>query len=408
MTRILFATVGGTPEPLVTAISQHRPDHLCLVCTARDPATNRAGSESQVAGILERTGVTPEHVSVRIVPADDLETAYRLVGEELSGLATRFPEAEMTADYTGGTKSMVGALILAAVARGDVDLQVVTGSRADLVKVRDGTHLVAPIGDETLRLEWGMRPLKSAWARFAYDESAAGFASLPVPRNAELRGMLNRARDLSAAFAAWDRFDHASALQRLEMYAPALGRWLAPYLGTLKGLTSGDEFRRDAFRILDLWRNAERRAAQGRYDDAVARAYRLVEWTAQWILKTAAGVDTSDVDPARVPEGITLGRHRSGRFQAPLYTAWLLVGGMTDGPAARFFADHGQVLLNHLEARNHSILAHGFTPIGEAAWIRFSAWIADYMLPAFIAEAGPAVIKAPPPQLPDQYPATSR
>jgi CRISPR-associated protein (TIGR02710 family) len=249
-----------------------------------------------------------------------------------------------------------------------------------------------------------MRPLLTAWRRYAYDEAAAGLGGLFRPRNPELSARLNRARDLSTAFAAWDRFDHPEALQLMEIYAPALGQVLSPYIGVLKALTSADSAKRSAFQILDLWRNAERRAVQGRYDDAIARGYRLTEWAAQWILQRRAGIDTADVDPARIPAGMMLSPSRTGKRQAGLYAAWQMVDALTDGPGAQFFRAQGKELLDHLHSRNSSILAHGFTPLGREQWSSFATWLEQHLLLAFIAEAGPSIVRSMPPQLPDRCP----
>ena len=42
----------------------------------------------------------------RIVPADDLDGAYRAMRDAIVSLGTQFPGARFVADYTGGTKTM--------------------------------------------------------------------------------------------------------------------------------------------------------------------------------------------------------------------------------------------------------------------------------------------------------------
>lgn len=403
MTRILIATLGGSPEPVITAIRQSDLDHVCLVCTTRDLATGKPGSETQVPAVIKQCGLDARQVSTLVVPADDLDGAFTALRGQFDKLRQDYPGAELTADYTGGTKSMCGALILAALDAGDVSLQVVTGNRADLVKVRDGTQAVSPANDEALRLNWGMRPSLDAWSRYAYDEAAAGLDALPRPRNPALRDRLNRARDLSLAFAAWDRFDHAEALRLLEMYAPIVSRSHRSHIGALKALTSENTDKKSAFQIFDLWNNAQRRAEQGRYDDAVARCYRLCESIAQWILRVRVGLDTADLSADKLPSDMALAPNRHGQLQAGLYAAWQLVGHLTDGPAARLFSSQGNALLNHLQVRNTSILAHGFTPLEEKQWRTFADWIEQQLLPAFIDEAGTSIIRSAPTQLPSQY-----
>ena len=47
---ILLCTVGGSHQPIVTAIRESRPDHVCFICSGKDPGTGRAGSDVQVLG----------------------------------------------------------------------------------------------------------------------------------------------------------------------------------------------------------------------------------------------------------------------------------------------------------------------------------------------------------------------
>jgi CRISPR-associated protein (TIGR02710 family) len=82
-------------------------------------------------------------------------------------------------------------------------------------------------------------------------------------------------------------------------------------------------------RAEDLLFNAERRAAQGRCDDAVARGYRALEMIAQTRLRREHGIDTAGVDLARVPDDAraALERHRDdrGRIRLALVQAWELL-----------------------------------------------------------------------------------
>jgi hypothetical protein len=46
----LYLTVGGSHQPLVTAIQSLRPQRVVFFCTDRDPATDQPGSRTQVEG----------------------------------------------------------------------------------------------------------------------------------------------------------------------------------------------------------------------------------------------------------------------------------------------------------------------------------------------------------------------
>ncbi|QXP83825.1 TIGR02710 family CRISPR-associated CARF protein [Methylococcus sp. Mc7] len=416
--KILICTVGGSHQPILTAIRELNAHFVCFVCSDTDAATGRPGSSVQVTGrgavikakpdddkptlsnIPVQAGLEAERYEVRLVPADDLDQVYNVCRQALKDLHGRYPDAAIHADYTGGTKTMTAGLTLAAIEDERVELQLVTGGRVDLIRVRNGYESAAPANIEAIRQQASMRPHLDAWARFAYAEAEAGLRSLPTPRSLVLRAQLNRARDLSAAFAAWDRFDHTGAISRLEHYAGTLPKETASLLGILRGLADGRAAKGPAAQLLDLYRNAERRASQGRYDDAVARLYRLLEWTAQWLLQRHCGVETSNLPQDFAPR---IAPNRDGKRQAGLFEAWRLVGEKTSGPMAEFIHLRQAQLLDHLKVRNGSILAHGFEPIRRDAWDSFHQWLESGFIPDLLRETAAVGIRNMPPQLPDRY-----
>lgn len=420
---ILLCTVGGSHEPILTALRQTTPDFTCFICTDRDPATGRPGSDGQILGkgscikahpsdqkpslpnIPTQANLQEGQYEVVRVPADDLDEVFRILRDTIANLGQRFPGARLLADYTGGTKTMTAGLVSAALESDGVELQLVTGSRADLIKVRSGMEAVTQANVERVRLERAMRPYVDAWRRFAYAEAYQGLAALPQPRDRPLAARLALLRDLSRGLDAWDRFEHRTALELLEPYRPRIGASWSSLLAALKRLTTESEAQEPA-RLFDLWRNAQRRAAQGRYDDAVARVYRLVEWSAQWLLRTRCGIATNDIPPERVPPGMALTPNSKGRIQAGLMAAWeLLAHHQPDSPAGALFRAEQKALLDWLKTRNDSILAHGFRPVAETDWRKTLEWVETYLLPTLVQETAELRIKETPPQLPDQPPA---
>lgn len=423
---LLLCTVGGSHQPIVSAIETLRPDFVCFVCTGKDPGTGKPGSDVQITGkgniikanfnddrpslpnIPTQTGLAEDRFEVRLCPADDLDAVFRAGFEALASLKLRFPEARLVADYTGGTKTMSAGLVAAALETDGVELQLVTGNRADLVKVRDGWQEAGEAKADDIRLSRRMNPYLRAWSRYAYDETASGLASLTMPKDTALRSRLAKARDLSRAYAAWDRFEHGEALAMLQSYAAVLPAEFREHLGVLQRLCAkADDPKREPALLFDLYRNAERRAAQGRYDDAVARLYRLLEWTAQWLLRRDCHVETANVPEDFPPAGFELPRNRDGKLQAGLFAAWDLVGAKLKGEAASFIGEERARLQNHIQARNNSVLAHGFTPIGQQHWQDMHGWLESRFLPVLLAESRPAGIRALPPQLPKAYPFTA-
>lgn len=418
MPQILLSTVGGSHQPIVSAINELRPDFVVFICTGKDPATGRTGSDSQIEGrgncikahphddkptlpsIPNQTGLLPEQYQVVLTLSDDLDRIYLDCHRTIEEISQRFPDARIVADFTGGTKSMSAGLIMAALEHPDVDLQLVTGSRADLVKVQDGSQFAALANSEQIRFQRLIAPYKQAWSRFAYSEAEAGLKQLKPPSNSELRGQYTRFRELSRAFAEWDNFNHHLAFDILQTYA---NKELSPYLTIARTLNDSNSARCDAARLFDLYCNAERRAEQGRYDDAVARVYRLIEWTAQWLLKIHCGLDTSDVKETEIPEGIKLTQNQQNQWQAGLFNAWQLVRLKTQGEAAQFIQREENRLLDHLKIRNQSILAHGFEPVKQSDWQTLQIWMKQRFMPMLLAEGKRVGLKEIPMQLPSKY-----
>ena len=102
-----------------------------------------------------------------------------------------------------------------------------------------------------------------------------------------------------------------------------------------------------------------------------------------------------------VAAGIAAGRN--GQYQAGLHAAWQLAATHVGGPVAAFFAAEEGAMRDHLQRRNDSILAHGFTPVRAEEWQAFAAWLEAAFVPlltGLLARQG----LQPFPQLPDAPP----
>ncbi|MBF0502750.1 MAG: TIGR02710 family CRISPR-associated protein [Candidatus Riflebacteria bacterium] len=418
---VMICTVGGSHQPIVKAITERKPSFVCFVCSAKDPETGNAGSDQQILGkgnvikanhgdakptlpnIPTQTGLSETDFEIAIIPTDDLDGAFAILRRKISDLYVRFPGRELIADYTGGTKTMTAALVTAVLESEKTSLALVTGNRTDLVKVRNGTEYAAEASVEGIRISRGMKTYLGSWKRFAYDEAFDGLSGITPPGLVNLRQRLFMARDISNAFSCWDRFDHPEALRLLDVYRPRVAKWWPDLFPTIQVLTGNGEATEPA-RLFDLWRNAQRRAAQGRFDDAVARIYRLLEWTAQWLLKTRCQIETSDIPPEKIPEGILVIPDHAGKRKAGLFVAWKMVEKWVTSESSDFFKKNQKILFGYLEMRNTSILAHGFSPLARDDWQKFSVWFEENFIPMLISEAKRARVNRIFSQLPDSFP----
>ncbi|GIW97864.1 MAG: hypothetical protein KatS3mg111_1197 [Pirellulaceae bacterium] len=409
----MLCTVGGSHAPIVRAIRDSRPDFVWFICT-----DGPHGSITQIRGpgncikahprdekptlpnIPTQVGLREDQYDVLTVPPDDPDEIHVRIRALIENILSTEPRPRIIADYTGGTKSMTAALLLAGLEYDeDVELSIVVGQRADLVQVKDGTETRLPANVDRIRFRHKFRVAMAPWQHYGYAEAAIALKSMLAPRDAGDRQVYLDALAASRAFAAWDRFDHHRAHDLLQ----PLGRTFGSYLAMLSRLNSESEVQTPA-RLLDLSLNMQRRAARGQYDDAVARAYRLLEWTAQWLLSRDAGIDTSNVPSDRIPAGIELPQNDKGHHTAGLRNAWALLETLGGTDTVRTFArERTKEMLNLLAIRNHSILAHGFQPITQTQWSAWQTWLDDTFLPFLQAQARTSGIKKPPSQLPTEF-----
>ncbi len=417
----LVCTVGGSHEPILRAIDTVQPDVVCFVCSEDDPASGRPGSHVQVTGqglvikakftdekptlpnIPTQAGLSEDQVELIRVAPDDFDAIY---AEVIHWLRAHWaPQQRIVADYTGGTKTMSAALVAAALDTEGVELQLVSGSRINLFKVESGSEQAMPACIAATRFKRNLDDAINAWRRYAWEETAARLLELTPPSDSRLRGQHQRVLDLSRALAAWDRFDHQQAHSIIQTYRQVLGKdaTFRPLLGTI-GLLVKDRPAREPLRLFDLWRNAQRRAGQQRFDDAVARLYRLLEWSAQWLLRETTGIETADVPEPRIPKGMVLSRNREGKYQAALSNSWALAAHYGGENIKAFWQKQQNTLLDLVHARNHSILAHGFTPLTEQHWKRMAEWTEQQLLPLLLEHSTPQPYRVT--RLPEQLPRT--
>ena len=422
---VLLCTVGGSHQPILEAIRSTEPSHTCFFCTGRDVETGRPGSLTQVTGrgnvikarreddqptlpnLPTQAQLDENRYDVVEVSADDLDQAFFAMRSTIDDLSRRFPDARFVADYTGGTKTMTAALVCAALESVGVELQLVAGARSNLDGVIGGTERAMAASVARLCLDRAMAPQLAAWGRFAYREAAFGLDEIRIGAGTPDRQRLGLARALSHALALWDDFDHQGALARIEPFRGEVARrwpWMLPALRRLKrpDRAENEPTQNEPARLFDLWSNAERRAHQSRFDDATARVYRLIEWVAQWQLRARLGLDTADFPPDQLPAGSDTRPDRDGKIKIGLSQAWQVVGERLREPdsVGTFAVQQVPKMLDLLQMRNGSILAHGFCPVQKPDWEKVEAWMREHFLPMFLRAADKAGLKEMPPQLP--------
>ncbi len=388
-TKLLILTVGGSADPLVSALREYGPDYTYFVCSG--DSKGRPGSEVMVDGpgepcgpgkkaIVFQLGLAPNvYEKIVLDNPDDLNEIWTRLEEVDRKAAAEFTSAQRWTNYTGGTKTMSVGAVLFSLERG-WNLAFMEGPRRDLVRVTGGENWIAV---NTGKVKGGLL-IGDCWDFLTgHDYAAAGDLLKPILNDAsvtlDFKDKILMLRNLCRAFESWDRFDHAQSLEMLERYKGGqIGCWKVE-AKKIMGLINAGPY----FMVCDLLRNADRRALHKNFDDAVARLYRAVELLSQTVLREK-GMETSDLKVESLPvdlrEKYSAMKNEKGKIQLPLVRGYELLVDLVDPLGIELYQPNRDRLLNAIEIRNNSILAHGLAPVGEDGYEKSGRVMRDFVV----------------------------
>jgi CRISPR-associated protein (TIGR02710 family) len=384
---LLICTVGGSPEPIVQALLHWRPAAVRFVVSAQ----TRPAVDAVLASYATQTGGPLPPGCYELISVDDPQhlgtvvASLRPLAEAVDKWSTRGENYRVVADLTGGTKCMSAALALVA-RRWPCKFSYVGGDR----RSKDGVGIVEA-GSERIV------PADNPWNALGYQAvedvvtvfNCGGYAAATVllqtaitsADDPAVKRELNTLKAVCDAYAAWDRFDHQMARTRFDDALKNRNDLAAIFADGQKLLQRLDQHRKrvaeladatepTAAWVEDLLCNANRRAEEHRFDDAVARMYRGFEALAQVRLREGHGIsDTEAVALSSLPDGLRAawkGReHSDGNVKLGLQDGYRLLKELGDDLGGRFTQCGLDGERSPLVARNQSILAHGFQPVGQ-------------------------------------------
>lgn len=390
-TRLLIATVGGSPEPLAASLLHWRPSRSIFVVSTE----TKTAVASQLVPAVQGAGWgdfdAGRYDLVEIVNAQDFSgivARLRALDSRVQSWLHDHPGSEIIADFTGGTKAMTAGLALTA-ARWPCQISYVGGTE----RTKDGVGIVVSGKEQIVHAQnpWdvlGLQAAEEAVILFNNGDFSAAVHLLEQTRNrltdASQKKQFQAFAALCQILENWEKFQHKDAMKKLADVhrdkndlafilgphrAETLSRWLDQIDTKLKPLTdeAADAAKLTAL-VQDLLANAQRRLREGRYDDAVARLYRAIEALAQAKLHTRGFSDTSKVPLEGLPEPLRTewqSRAEDSHLKLGLQDDYTLLGALGDEVASLFreLGLDGRESL--LTARNRSILAHGFAPVGK-------------------------------------------
>jgi len=412
--KVLLVSVGGSPAPVVYAINRHRPEYVIFFAS-------RDSREKAVTDVLPNLECRPKDHQFIVTPNEqDLEASARALLQELPRTLDiwRCGFDDLGADYTGGTKTMSAAVVLAlsrrigsfsyvgGVERDKAGLGVVIDGREQMLYCRNPWDTMAV---DTLR----EMALLFNRCRFQSVMEMAQEAA----RRADARRLFFEALAFVAeGFYCWDAFEYRKGMKLLErgesMFrnltamvgeSPAkrfhdglvesravLGKVLEELGAISSRVRGGGELApgsHGGMLLADLVANAVRRAeVEHRYEDAVARLYSAIEKMAKIRLLLAHNIDNSKVLPESIPDPAMRdelvrqcsGREGGGALQIPLYKSFELLAIQGD-PLGETFWRREEELKKILDVRNKSLVAHGFEPVRRDTYEKMFAIALDFL-----------------------------
>ncbi|MEW6245672.1 MAG: TIGR02710 family CRISPR-associated CARF protein [Nitrospirota bacterium] len=320
-------------------------------------------------------GLPPDAHTIRIVSdPDDVETVYRECLTLFRDLNRRgFGPDTIEVDYTSGTKAITAGLVLAAVTHRCGTISYISGQRfaGTVISGTERLVLIEPRriwADEQLRLAGEFCRVQR------FDAALQLLGDLnPAWLGDHERRLMEALTAVANGYGAWDRFDYARAAGELNKLFHADVEEARPFRpnaetpARLLGLKPDTGYSAD--RLADLLNNAGRRLEEGRYDDALARLYRLAEMLAQWILQKDFGIDTAAVDLSKIPDQLrsefAATAASTREIQIGLERDYRLLKELGHRIGHKFDEAEFRGIGVLLKKRNVSLLAHGLTPISK-------------------------------------------
>ncbi len=383
--RGMVASVGGSPEPVRKALYEGRPSYALFVVSD--------ASRSQVEDeILPGLGYGLQYGYLEISDHQDIGICYQEIRTDIERWLSerKLTSEEVYVDITGGTKAMSAALMLAAVEQFK-NFTYVGGSSRDsnnLGTVITGSEHV--IRCQNPWITYAVRELERAnglLEGFCADSAAEILEDAAQKCNESQRARLEAFAGLAKALGLADRFDFKRAHSEFRRWYQKLELSLDyPLYQRLLSLHEhwkavGDQVKHsdqtaERETLLELIANAERRAKQSRYDDAVGRLYRAVELRGQQLVKQAFGAELGKVSiecfPATSREDVIekLGQPDGGSYKLGVQNLFQILEFSEDealGEQAHIY----DCLKDHLQERNNSLLAHGLLSVKKKSFESF-------------------------------------
>lgn len=392
--KAVLVSTGGAPGPVIAILQATRPAQVWYFCS---PDSRKTADE-----IHRALDWHPDRDFIEVERYEELGPCYISLRKAIPDLLARWKVApdEVMVDYTGGTKTMSAALVLAATECFS-RFSYVGGHQRE----RGGVGVVVE-GKEKIHYQtnpWNELAVREAgrvadfWNHGLFEAAASLLRDcakrVPRPR------LFAALADLAAGLAARNRLDFARAEQLCGKAANALDLLLDGSLGHplpvlargAQGLCTACKEGGGPVLLRELLDNALRTATQGRYEDAAARLYRAMEMQGQlWLAEATGGAFLNGKLregrplPGALADWDACRPDRRGDVRLSLELCFQALARL-DHAQARIVAEDlargnpGSRWRQATEKRNTSVLAHGTTPIGAEGFEKMKAIASEFL-----------------------------
>lgn len=402
--KALILTLGGSPEPLIKSINELKPEKVFFICSNSSVELVSIIKEAIKYEIVDKKHILKDYQSL-------IET-FEISSEIIKELKNE--GYDVYVDMTGGTKPMSGGLSAAAMHLNCQLFYVAAKSESDrdkgglgVIKEDFGniTKLEDPFKEFALiEIERGI----DFFNKYQFDAAEESFfKALNKISDKKLKHKLNIFLELTKFYSSWDKFKRSvDGKSKLEYNLKNINEKIIKFeeltdeeFNFSNQISDNLSFLNDLppeklkkkyelsqkvkYYIPDLLNNAERRISEGKYDDAVARLYRIFELISQRELLKYGVYNKEILNRNEIfkinKENLSkfigkdsnkiINKYSDGpddkNFRLALRKNYDLLNDLENDLAIEFSQEDklGNELNSLLEKRNISILAHGLKPV---------------------------------------------
>ena len=373
MTKAMVITLGtgrNVENGIVRSIQTNNPDRLYFIATQESLIT--------IAKIEAVIGHKLAYEKVYLVEdSEDVEECWKTANQAIRSLIQGGCDpGEICLDFTSGTKAMSAGAVLAGISLECSNLSYVGSGKRDAEgRAISGTERVITLTPNEVFIDSRRRLIQEFFNTFQYGACfrlIADARAKTMEQGVQCEFM--QLENLVYAYSWWDRFDHQQAASYFRHLPRTFhGNW---HIDTSqsKEMVSRIARQREQYAatgeiknkyseeiLADLLVNADRRAQEGKYDDAVARLYRAVELIAQ-ILLARRHIDTSEVKVEDLPTDWREAVEPAGEpMKLGQEKAFALLESLGEKIGREY--RENEKLRHYLSKRNSSILAHQLEPM---------------------------------------------